>query len=139
MRIAIPMNGDQFSGHFGQSSAFRIYEIADGHGITRHWDLAVPDQGGCSVIPGLLAQNGVGVVLAGGIGAGAVSKLRLHGIQAVAGVQAGQPERIVQDYLQGQLTHTDAVCDHHEGHGHGHGHGGSCHGHGHRHAHEQEG
>ena len=130
MRIAIPISGRQFSGHFGQSTSFLVFETSDGTAqIAKRWEVPVPEQGGCSVIPGLLAQQGVSVVLAGGMGAGAVNKLLQQGIEAVVGIGGTDPEQIVLDYLNGQLVHSDEVCQHHERHGHS----GDCHSHGHGH------
>jgi predicted Fe-Mo cluster-binding NifX family protein len=127
MRIALPVSGDRFSAHFGQSTSFLVFETNDGAAqIARRWELAIPKQGGCSVIPGLLAQEGVQVVLAGGIGAGAVSRLHQHGIRTIVGIGGDDPEKIVIDFLNGQLVHSDEVCRHHERHGYG----GACHGHG---------
>ena len=108
MRIALPIRGREFSGHFGQSSSFLVFETLDGTPqITRRFEVPVPGAGGCSVIPALLAQHGVNLVLAGGMGAGAVAKLRMQGIETVVGVAGGDPESIVIDYLQGRLAHTD--------------------------------
>ncbi len=120
MRIALPMSGPRFSSHFGQSTSFLVFETVDGTAqIAKRWEMPVPEQGGCSVIPALLAQHGVSVVLAGGMGAGAVSKLQLQGIEAVVGIVGSEPEQIVLDYLNGRLAHSDEVCQHHDGHGRG--------------------
>lgn len=130
MHIALPIVGNRFSSHFGQSRSFAVFETDDGtKQIVKRWEIPVPDQGGCSVIPAVLAKQGVNVVLAGGMGAGAVNKLRLAGIEAIVGVVGADPEAIVLDYLKGQLAHSNDTCQHHEGHGHG----GHCHRHGSHH------
>lgn len=134
MRIAVPVSGGKFSAHFGQSTAFWICDalpgaqtVADGH------ELQLPE-GGCGVIPGILAQAGVKLVIAGGMGAGALANLSRCGIEAVTGATGGTPRQIVLDYLAGRLTSTGELCQHHENHAHdhahAHGHGGGCHGHG---------
>lgn len=134
MRIALPLSGGLFSQHFGQSTAFWVCDVQQNPLlVSRGQELAMPEGGGCGVIPTVLAQAGVDLVIAGGIGAGAVQNLARSGIGVITGVAGGTPQEIVQAYLGGRLASTGQMCQHHEGHGehgHGHGHGGGCHGHG---------
>lgn len=131
MRIALPMIGDSFSNHFGQSTSFRVFETADHPPrIVRQTDLSMPQEGGCcSVFPALLAQVGVSLVIAGGMGAVARANLLQCGIQTLVGAQGSDPEQIVLDFVAGRLATTGNVCQGHaHGHEHGHLHGaGSCH------------
>lgn len=93
----------------------------------------MPEGGGCGVIPGMLSQAGVNLVIAGGMGAGAVQNLARCGIEVITGVAGGTPQMIVQEYMAGRLSSTGQLCQHHEGHGehgHEHGHGEGCHRHG---------
>lgn len=132
MRIAVPLSGGVFSQHFGQSSAFWVCDVEqEPLVIVRSREIPVPEGGGCGVIPEMLAREGVHLVIAGGIGMGAVQNLARCGINAVRGVAGGTPEQLVKDYLAGRLTCTGGRCEHHgdHEHGHGHGHGGCCHGH----------
>jgi len=133
MRIALPLSGGQFSQHFGQSTGFWICDVQEGSQvISDGQELAMPEGGGCGVIPTMLAQAGVNLVIAGGMGAGAVQNLARYGIEVITGVTGGTPQQIVEAYLSGGLVSTGQLCQHHEGHGeHGHGHGhGGCHRHG---------
>jgi len=136
MRIALPLSGGVFSQHFGQSTAFWICDVQQNPpAISGGRELPMPEAGGCGVIPAMLAQAGVNLVIAGGMGAGAVQNLARCGIEVITGVADGTPQQIAQEYLAGRLTSTGQVCQHHEahgrkGHGHAHAHGGGCHGHG---------
>ena len=132
MQIAVPLKGGVFSQHFGQSTAFWNCNVEQNPPvISGGRELALPEGGGCGVIPALLSRAGVNLVIAGGMGAGAVANLARCGIKAITGVVDGSPQQIVQDYLAGRLASTGQLCQHHEGHGeHAHGHAGGCHGHG---------
>jgi len=128
MRIAVPMSNGQFSQHFGQSSGFWVCDAQqDPPAVSGGKELAVPREGGCGAIPGLLAGAGVDLVIAGGIGGGAVQNLQRVGIKAVAGAAGGSPEALVMAFLRQQLVCTGDTCHHHDDHG-GHAHG-TCHGH----------
>jgi len=123
MRIAVPLSGGRFNAHFGQSAAFWVCDAEEGsQAVTNGHELQLPGEGGCGVIPAVLSRAGVNLVIAGGMGAGAVANLARCGIEAVMGVTGGTPEQIVQDYLAGRLVSTGAVCQQHEAHGHGHQH-----------------
>jgi predicted Fe-Mo cluster-binding NifX family protein len=133
MRIAVPMTGGQFSPHFGQSAAFWICDAQQTPpGISNGRELPLPVGGGCRAIPALLAEAGVQVVIAGGIGAGAVQGLARFGIETVAGVAPASPQQLAMDYLAGRLTSSGQTCQQHEAHHrhtHGQGGGGGCHRH----------
>ena len=68
----------------------------------------------------ILAENGVNVMLAGGIGNGAINKLNAAGIEVVRGC-SGNPTDSVNLFLQGLLTDSGESCSAHEHH-HEHGH-----------------
>jgi ATP-binding protein involved in chromosome partitioning len=131
MRIALPLSGGQFSQHFGHSSAFWVCDVQAGSQVIPDGqEITLPDGGGCGAIPAVLAEAGVNLVIAGGMGAGAVRNLARYGIDVITGASGDTPEQIVQAYLSGALVSTGQLCQHHEGHGeHGHEHG-NCHRHG---------
>ncbi|MGE5610449.1 MAG: NifB/NifX family molybdenum-iron cluster-binding protein [Bacillota bacterium] len=130
MRIALPLRDGQFNQHFGQSTAFWICDVQEGsQAVSNGQEIPLPEGGGCGVIPAILAQAGVNLVIAGGMGAGAVQNLARYGIEVITGVAGGTPQQIVQEYVSGGLVSTGQLCQHHEGHG-DHGHGGGCHRHG---------
>ena len=88
---------------------------------------------GHGALAGLLAEQGINVLICGGIGGGAQTALTEAGIEMVAGAQ-GNTDDVVEAYLKGELVSTGANCDHHhheEGHScgsheEGHSCGGSC-------------
>ena len=60
--------------------------------------------------------DGVNVIIAGGMGAGAIEIFDGHGIKVFTGTQ-GIPEAAVNKYLEGTLTTNGAVCRQHQQHG----------------------
>ena len=80
----------------------------------------------------LLNDNGINVLICGGIGNGSVAALSEAGIEVYSGAD-GEADAAVEAYLNGDLKSAGVNCDHHHEHeeGHGCGHCGS-------HEHEDE-
>lgn len=122
MKIAVPLrlNGD-IDDHFGHCSSYGIFTISGDNMIAEKTIIQAEQGCGCkSDIASKLAQLGVSVMLAGGIGEGAVNVLAREGIKVVRGCY-GDAEKNVYDYLEGKITDSRKNCIHHE-HGHQHGH-----------------
>ncbi|HOQ49153.1 MAG TPA: NifB/NifX family molybdenum-iron cluster-binding protein, partial [Candidatus Kapabacteria bacterium] len=65
-------------------------------------------------------QSGVSIMLAGGIGSGAVNVLNDAGIEVIRGC-SGNSTEIVKQFVQGLVNDNGSVCQKHEHH-HGGGH-----------------
>lgn len=128
MKIAVPVTHDQqIDGHFGHCEQYSVFTISDEKTITNISTLASPQGCGCkSNIAFTLAEAGVSVMLAGGIGGGAINVLNQVGIQVIRGCE-GKAEESVKLFIEGKLTDSGSSCQHHEAHhGEGHEHGGNC-------------
>jgi predicted DNA-binding protein (UPF0251 family)/predicted Fe-Mo cluster-binding NifX family protein len=113
MKIAIPTIGDQIDSHFGHCEKYSIYTV-EGTSITAEETLAAAAGCGCkSNIASTLAQNGVTVLIAGGIGAGAINVLASNGIQTIRGAD-GQAKNAVERYLRGELADQGDICHAHD-------------------------
>jgi predicted Fe-Mo cluster-binding NifX family protein len=64
------------------------------------------------LLPKWLAERGVNVVIAGGMGMRAQQLFSGNGIKVVIGASAEAPREIVAAYLDGSLKTGDNVCDH---------------------------
>ena len=64
------------------------------------------------LLPRWLAKRGVNVILAGGMGGRARELLDRQGVTVVTGGQEGNPKRVVELYLAGQLATAANPCDH---------------------------
>ena len=112
MRVALPIEGDHLSPHFGHCERFAFFDTEDGGTATATWSSEDAPEHQPGLLPGWLADRGVNVVIAGGMGPRAVELLQLRGVQVVLGAVEDDPERAVLAYLNGALAVGANVCDH---------------------------
>ena len=117
MKIAVTYENGQVFQHFGHTENFKIYEAQDGKVVN---SAVVSTNGsGHGALAGILAEEGVSVLICGGIGGGARNALGAAGIEIYGGV-TGSADKAVENFLFGSLLYNpDASCSHH-GHGEGH-------------------
>lgn len=124
MKIAVPYNNGMINQHFGKSTVFKIYTVADFKVVESK--VVTSDMGGHSALSEFLRSNMVNAVICGGIGAGAKNMLNKYAIEIYAGV-TGMADSAVEKLLDGTLIYDmTATCGHH--HGEGHSCGDDCHG-----------
>lgn len=112
MRIAIPLAEGKLAMHFGHCAHFALVDVEPTEKkVTKREDIAAPPHEP-GLLPGWLAQRGVSVVIAGGMGHRAQELFAEHGIQVMVGAPAETPERLVGDYLAGTLKVGANICDH---------------------------
>jgi predicted Fe-Mo cluster-binding NifX family protein len=122
-KIAIPTRGNMVDNHFGHCEMYTVITADDNSNITNKEILPSPQGCGCkSDIAAVLQQIGVRVMLAGGIGEGAINVLKSHGIDVIRGC-SGDVDTIAKQYLKGKLVDSGISCFQHEYH---HGEGHSC-------------
>ncbi len=122
MKIAVPVTStNQVDGHFGHCEFYSIYNISTDGKITEI--NTIPSVQGCgckSNIAGVLAADGVTIMLAGGIGGGAINVLNNAGIDVIRGCE-GDAQEVVKSYISGSISDSGESCHQHAGH---HGEGG---------------
>ena len=117
MKIAVTYENGMVFQHFGHAKQFKIYEITDGSVVS--FKILDTNGSGHGALAGLLKENGIDVLICGGIGGGAQNALTQAGIKFFGGVQ-GSADQAVVAYMTGKLDYNpDAKCDHHD-HGEGH-------------------
>ena len=115
MKIAVPTRDGVVDDHFGHCAYYTIFAI-EADGSLRSTTLPSPEGCGCkSNIASVLQAEGVRVMLAGNMGAGAKNVLERHGIKVIRG-QRGEVEQLVRDYLAGQVHDSGEACAHHDCH-----------------------
>ena len=116
-KIAVPLAGDEFSMHFGQSTAFAVFEVDQmQRKIVGSVVLPLPGQHACGMI-GWMMEQGVQTVIVGGLGRGALANLAASRVHVYAGSPGTAPAVLVQAFLDGHLQPATATCG---GHAHGH-------------------
>ena len=127
MKIAVTYDNGEVFQHFGRTESFKIYEVEDNKVVSS--EVISSNGTGHGALAGLLAEQGVNVLICGGIGGGAQAALTEAGIDLCAGAQ-GNVDEIIETYLKGELESSGVNCDHHhheEGHSCGsHEEGHSC-------------
>ncbi len=112
MKIAIPLAGGKLAMHFGHCGHFAFIDVDDeSRAITGRED-HVPPPHEPGVLPRWLAERGVNVIIAGGMGARAQMLFAQNNIQVLVGASAEAPEELVRAWLAGSLVTGDNMCDH---------------------------
>ena len=116
MKIAVTYDNGEIFQHFGKTESFKVYEVEDNKVVSS--EVIGSNGTGHGALAGLLAEQGVNVLICGGIGGGAQAALTEAGIELCAGAQ-GNTDQAVESYSKGELVSSGANCDHHhheEGH-----------------------
>lgn len=129
MRIAMPIADGKFSTHYGRAKGLSVHDVDLETGTSVDLGLKpFPETGTCSAAS-WVAQQGIDVLLAGGLGGGAAQGLGKHGIKVLAGVQEEDPAKVLASFLAGvtrvvELAPGESMCnghdDDHDHHGEGH-------------------
>lgn len=113
MKIAVPTRGGVVDNHFGHCDHYTIFTVNDGE-IKMKEILPSPQGCGCkSGIVLVLRQKGVQVMLAGNIGEGAKNVLESNEIKVIRGC-SGDIDKLVSDYLAGNVVDNGEICNHHD-------------------------
>ena len=126
MKIALPIDGGRVSGHFGHAEKFAIFEVDCSSNAITGSSEAVPPPHEEGAIPEWLREQGVSLVIAGGLGRKAKQLFDDMGIDVVAGAPQSEPAAVVMSHLDGALKSGDNACGHGSGGGSGDGSGGGC-------------
>ena len=90
MKIAIPTRDHLVDDHFGHCAYYTVFTLDDEKNICTEERLESPGGCGCN-------------------------KLSAHGISVVRGC-AGDIDAVLRDYIDGKLSDSAEVCDHHDCH-----------------------
>ena len=112
MRIAIPTTGDCLNPHFGHCEKFALVDVdPKTKEVTATTELVAPEhQPG--LLPVWLKERGVTVVIAGGMGARALSLFQEASIEVITGAPAESVATLVRKYLDGTLVSVEHLCEH---------------------------
>ena len=109
MRIAIATENRDVCQHFGHCSEYSIFTIEDKEIQKTE---VIPNPGHRpDFLPGYLHQQGVDVIIAGGMGPKAQKHFEEAGIDVILGV-TGSTEQVAKQYLEGTLEAGASACEH---------------------------
>lgn len=110
MKIAIACNNERVAEHFGHCENFAIYEIVDNKIVEKN---IIPNPGHKpGFLPNYLNDLGVKVIIAGGMGKGAVDIFQEKNIEVITGA-TGEIDIVIQAKMTGTLISDEVVCEHH--------------------------
>lgn len=112
MRIALPTAQGQMCLHFGHCEAFALVDADPETKEIQSTTYAQPPQHAPGVLPQWLAEQGVDLVITGGMGRRAQAFFEQYNISVLVGAPTGTPEEVVQAHLDGSLALGSNVCDH---------------------------
>jgi len=112
MRCAVPVTEGKVAAHFGHCSHFALFDIDEAtmEIVSKETIPSPGHQPG--LLPAWLAEQGVSVVIASGMGSRAQALFSENRIEVVIGVLGDELEKAVLDYIKGELATGDNICDH---------------------------
>ncbi len=110
MIIAIPTANGKLSPHFGHVREFTFVTVEDGKIVGK--EIAIPPPHEPGVLPQWVHSKGATLVIAGGMGRRAMAIFEDLGIKVICGAEIKEPEKIVEDFIQGKLETGRNLCDH---------------------------
>ena len=111
MKIAVASDNKTVSQHFGYCEEFQVFHTEDGK-IVKEESIANPGHKP-GFLPNFLHENGVNVIISGGMGGAAVTIFNEHDIEVIVGAD-GNSKEAVEAYLKGDLEYTGTVCHDHD-------------------------
>jgi len=112
MKIAIPLADGKLTAHFGHCGQFAIVDVDPKSKTIQSQVVLDPPPHEPGVLPAWLAEKGVSLVIAGGMGQRAQMLFTDKNIEVIVGAPVDTPEALVSDYLAGALQTGDNICDH---------------------------
>jgi len=110
MKIALPSIEGRVDAHFGHCEYFTVFTVDENNEIIKEEKVSSPEGCGCkSNIVHTLSQMGVGIMLAGNMGEGAVNVLGSQGIKVLRGC-SGNVKTVVEQWLAGGLDDSGESC-----------------------------
>lgn len=111
MKIAVASDAGMVAGHFGHCEGFALFDAENGAVVKEQLVENPGHRPG--FLPNYLNDLGVKVIIAGGMGGGAIDIFNEKGIEVIVGAQ-GNARQVAEQYLQGNLRSTGSVCTEHQ-------------------------
>ena len=112
MKYAVPVSGGVLSPHFGHCEQFALIDVDETKQQILKKELVNSPGHEPGLLPKWLAEQGVSLVIAGGMGSRAQEIFQQNSIGVIIGITENDPETAVQSCLNGSLSAGDNICDH---------------------------
>jgi ATP-binding protein involved in chromosome partitioning len=112
MRYAVPVSGGIVSQHFGHCEQFALIDVDESKKRILKKELVNSPGHEPGLLPQWLAEQGVSLVIAGGMGSRAQGLFQQNRIGVVIGIMESDPEKAVLNHLNGILATGANICDH---------------------------
>lgn len=112
MIIAIPLEGERLSTHFGHCASFALYDVDEAARVARGKTVVAAPPHEPGLLPRWLHERGANVIIAGGMGQRAQELFAQNGIRVIVGAAPQASDEVVAAYLAGTLEHGANACDH---------------------------
>lgn len=112
MKYGVPVSGGMLSAHFGHCEQFALIDADDEKKEILKEELVDSPGHEPGVLPKWLADQGVNIVIAGGMGARAIDIFKSNDVGVVVGAAEQKPSSAVLSYLNGELDAGANLCDH---------------------------
>ena len=99
MKIAVTYDNGNVFQHFGKTESFKVYEVENNQVVKS--EVIGSNGTGHGALAGLLAAQGIDVLICGGIGGGAQAALAEAGVELCSGAE-GDTDAAVEAYLKGE-------------------------------------
>jgi predicted Fe-Mo cluster-binding NifX family protein len=112
MKIALPVSEGILCMHFGHCDEFAVADVDRQKKSVAGIEMVKPPPHEPGLLPRWLHEQGVNLVIAGGMGARAQQLFSQNGIEVMVGAKAKRAEDLVRDYLEGVIETGGNTCDH---------------------------
>jgi predicted Fe-Mo cluster-binding NifX family protein len=112
MKIAIPTADGKLCMHFGHCQQFEILTVDPDTKTIHSCDAMTPPPHEPGVLPAWLHEQGVNLIIAGGMGQRAQQLFAQQDIQVVVGAPAEASEELAKAWMNGTLASGVNACDH---------------------------
>jgi ATP-binding protein involved in chromosome partitioning len=112
MIYAVPLSNGRVAMHFGHCEQFALFDVDEAKGEIVGKEIITSPEHQPGLLPAWLAEQGVSVVIASGMGSRAQELFRQNRISVAVNALEDDPERAVMAYIKGVLEVGDDVCDH---------------------------
>lgn len=115
MKIALAVDGNEVSQHFGHCQGFYLVDIEENVVNDENYIKNPGHRPG--FLPKFLAEIGVNAIVSGGMGQMAQQLFSEEGIQVITGAR-GNVYDVIGQFTAGNLESSNEVCEEHQHEGH---------------------